>query len=99
MKKILLLLILPIYLMSYDFANNREVQRFMDEMHQKHNFNKEYLPRYSNWLNTKSLSTLATPYPNALIEAMRVGISMLNILLCLLCLQGLKSLKKRTMRC
>ncbi len=43
MKKILLLLILPIYLMSYDFANNREVQRFMDEMHQKHNFNKEYL--------------------------------------------------------
>jgi len=43
MKKILLLLILPIYLMSYDFANNREVQSFMDEMHQKHNFNKEYL--------------------------------------------------------
>ncbi len=43
MKKILLLLILPIYLMSYDFANNREVQRFMDEMHQKHGFSKEYL--------------------------------------------------------
>lgn len=43
MKKIVILLLLPLYLMSYDFTSNAEVQSFMKEMQQKHNFSKEYL--------------------------------------------------------
>lgn len=43
MQKLLLLFLLPLYLWSYDFIANSEVQRFMVEMDKKHGFSKKYM--------------------------------------------------------
>jgi len=43
MKKLLFLFVLPLYLMSYDFIQNAQLQKFMIEMEQKHGFSQKYL--------------------------------------------------------
>jgi len=43
MKKLIILLILPLYVMGYDFLGNAQTQSFMKEMQNKHGFSKHYL--------------------------------------------------------
>jgi membrane-bound lytic murein transglycosylase B len=43
MKRVLILFLLPLYLMSYDFLGNREVQSFIQEMQNRHGFSESYL--------------------------------------------------------